>query len=258
MKMQRPGFKRNTNHARWFPAFTLIELLVVIAIISILAAMLLPSLSRAKGQATRISCVNNLHQLGLSMLMYVDDNQSHFPTRARSNLWPSQIYEGFKNLKLLVCPNDGLNPASWGGVEPDKYPADAAPRSYIYNGWNDFMQSSLSEADMTLYMGGYFKDSIKSTSIPSAADTIVLGEKITTSAQYHMDLLELEQGGAVGNDLFQLERSRHGGKGAGSTDGGANYAFVDGHVNFIKYGAVLWPLNLWAVTDEGRTSFAVQ
>ena len=122
-------------------AFTLIELLVVIAIIAILAAMLLPALAAAKKKAQKISCVNNLKQVGLALRMWSDDNGSKYPMTvstgsggAKEYLFtianglptgtPANGYNPGKAIqvmsnelstpKIVFCPSDNLHTAGSG------------------------------------------------------------------------------------------------------------------------------------------------
>lgn len=132
-------------------AFTLVELLVVIAIIGILAALLLPALSRVTGKARRVTCINNLRQVNFGLRMYTDDNGDKLPdTNAVMFAYKGLLkaYVGLPapsspNDRLFTCPADKFsvdinNNVTSGDVHEDP---NSNYSSYGFNGLNRLSES---------------------------------------------------------------------------------------------------------------------
>jgi len=121
------ALQKCVTRATW--AFTLVELLIVIAVIAILAALLLPALSRSKAVAKGTICVSNLKQIGLGLRMWNNDNGSKYPWQLTSAQGGSQdspewvdhfrvCASELATTKILVCPmeKDKQVAADWGTI----------------------------------------------------------------------------------------------------------------------------------------------
>jgi len=198
--------------------FTLIELLVVIAIIAILAAMLLPSLNRARGAAKKIKCVSNLSQIVKAEIMYADDNHDYMwyvGYGAPFDMWQQTLNGGanFKQPVYITNRNLYLCPSA----------KDQAYNTYyiygMYSGWFDVEYGAKGYTFMQA---------------TSSANVFYRQSRFPKPSQFA--LFADTQNTVTGRALWYFSPSNFVENSAVATihDGVCNTAFVDGHAGSLR------------------------
>lgn len=199
---------------RWMRrAFTLVELLVVMAVVAILAAVLLPALSRAKESGRRAACASNLRQIILAALMYADEHEDTFPAQPGG---------------------DGLAVRAVGGDGTNYYDLQM---SYVNHPRVWLCPSAHSEPGglMGFHMNGLIitTNGLRAAAIAEPSQTLLIAE---TGYRKLYDLAYLRPDQA-GNYLYDRPQRNH--------FGGSNAGFVDGHVQW--YHDNRWTLHSFRV-----------
>jgi prepilin-type N-terminal cleavage/methylation domain-containing protein len=174
--------------------FTLIELLVVIAIIAVLAALLLSALSRAKTQANRTYCLNNLRQISLFMQFYTDDNHDIFPAHRNQNLDSNDVSISMTNwwgTTLLAMANDSSRSNLFHCPAIQGQRSDAGitwswnfDPHFVGYGYNNYFLGLHPWLPTSLLVGGVTfatAPDFKRSSIFHPADTLMLGDSMPAS-----------------------------------------------------------------------------